>query len=65
MKLRINGEEREVPELSTVQDLVDYLGIHRMIVIQQNEAILRRESFGSAPLREGDVLEIVHMVGGG
>lgn len=65
MRLTINGDEREVPELETVEDLVQHLQIHRMIVVQRNGEILRRGSFAAEKLQEGDTIEIVHMVGGG
>jgi thiamine biosynthesis protein ThiS len=37
-----------------------------MVVIEHNRAILRnREAYASLILMDGDVLEIVHFVGGG
>ncbi len=65
MRLVLNGKEREVSGVETVEELVAQLGIHRMIVVQHNDVILKRDDFGQARLRDGDVLEIVHMVGGG
>ena len=65
MRLRLNGKEREVPDLATVEDLIRHLGIHRMIVVEHNGEILPRDSYATRPLAEGDALEIVHMVGGG
>jgi len=65
MRLRLNGKERDVAGVATVEDLVQSLEIHRMIVVEHNGAILSREAYASTPLAEGDVLEIVHMVGGG
>jgi sulfur carrier protein len=38
----------------------------RMVVVERNREILRdREAFDRLPLEPGDVLEIVHFVGGG
>jgi thiamine biosynthesis protein ThiS len=65
MRLKLNGKEREVGEVATVEELVRSLGIHRMIVVEHNGAILDRDSYSGAALAEGDTLEIVHMVGGG
>ena len=65
MRLKVNGKEREFPALATVEALVAHLGIHRMIVVEHNGVILQREQYAETPLHEGDVLEIVHMVGGG
>ena len=65
MRLKLNGKEREVEGVSTVDQLVESLGIHRMIVVEHNGTILRREQYPVTQLSEGDTLEIVHMVGGG
>jgi thiamine biosynthesis protein ThiS len=65
MRLTLNGKEREVPQLATVEDLIRHLEIHRMIVVEHNGEILARETYSERPLRDGDALEIVHMVGGG
>ena len=65
MRLKLNGKERDLPDLATVEELIRHLGIHRMIVVEHNGEILPRDSYGARPLAEGDALEIVHMVGGG
>ena len=65
MRLRLNGKDRDVEAVSTVEELITHLGIHRMIVVEHNGVILKKEEFPARSLREGDVLEIVHMVGGG
>lgn len=65
MRVTVNGEERDVPNVSTVEELIDALAVHRMIVVEHNGRILRRQEYASTPVQEGDVLEIVHMVGGG
>lgn len=65
MRLKLNGEERDVPEVRTVEELVEALGIHRMIVVEHNGEIIRRDRYAARELREGDTVEIVHMVGGG
>lgn len=65
MRLKLNGKERQVDGVATVDQLVESLGIHRMIVVEHNGTILRKEQFSETPLAEGDTLEIVHMVGGG
>ena len=63
--MTVNGKERDVAAAATVEELISSLGIHRMIVVEHNGTILRREAYPQVVLREGDVLEIVHMVGGG
>ncbi|MCC2671580.1 MAG: thiamine biosynthesis protein ThiS [Armatimonadetes bacterium] len=65
MRLKLNGKERDVEGVSTVEELIATLAIHRMIVVELNGAILRREDYPTTALSDGDALEIVHMVGGG
>ena len=66
LALTINGEGRVVPGPATVRDLLERLGLDpRGIVVELNRRIVRRPEIGQTPLRDGDVLELVHFVGGG
>jgi thiamine biosynthesis protein ThiS len=65
MRLKLNGEEREVEDVATVDALISCLGIHRMIVVEHNGVIIRKERYADTRLADGDTVEIVHMVGGG
>ena len=64
--VRVNGDERAVPAGLSVAGLLAHLGLEpRMVVVEQNGDILRRESYAEAAVRAGDQLELVHFVGGG
>jgi sulfur carrier protein len=66
MRLHINGEDREFPELSTLADLVEKLGAKAdRLAIELNRNIVPRRDWDSTRLENGDSLEIVHFVGGG
>jgi thiamine biosynthesis protein ThiS len=66
MKLQINGEEREFQGISTLAALVETLGMKAdRVAVELNREIVPRDRWGSAPLNDGDRLEIVHFVGGG
>jgi thiamine biosynthesis protein ThiS len=66
LALTINGEGQVVPGPATVQDLLERLGLDaRGIVVELNRRIVRRPDIGRTALRNGDVLELVHFVGGG
>ena len=65
MRLKLNGKEREVTAVATVEELIASLGIHRMIVVEHNGRILSREQYPGTALHDGDTLEILHAVGGG
>ncbi|MEJ2070894.1 MAG: sulfur carrier protein ThiS [Syntrophobacterales bacterium] len=65
LKITINGEPREVAS-GTVLDLLEELRLQpKRMVVEQNGVIIQRETYGEAPLGEGDVLELVRIVGGG
>lgn len=66
MKLTVNGEVREVPEGLTVRGLVEHLGLTEgPVAVEKNREVVPRAEHASVALADGDVLEIVHFVGGG
>ncbi|HSC40755.1 MAG TPA: sulfur carrier protein ThiS [Candidatus Binatia bacterium] len=66
MKLKINGEEREIVDGLTVTALLEELKIRpARVVVERNREIVAREVYGITRLADGDTLEIVHFVGGG
>ena len=66
MKIKINGEEREIADGLSLTGLLDSLQIRpARVVVERNRDIVPRDTFGVTTLSEGDTLEIVHFVGGG
>jgi thiamine biosynthesis protein ThiS len=67
LALTVNGERRSATPGTTLSALLDSLSLDpRMVVVEHNRVILRdREAYRSLALADGDVLEIVHFVGGG
>jgi thiamine biosynthesis protein ThiS len=65
--LMVNGAPRELERDSTIAGLLGSLRIDpRLVVIEHNRTILRdRDAYASLALSDGDVIEIVHFVGGG
>jgi sulfur carrier protein len=65
--LTVNGDRRTVADGATIGDLLRELDLDpRMIVVEHNGEILRRDvSAASHRLRSGDIVELVHFVGGG
>ena len=64
--LTVNGDPRRVPPGSTIADLVCTLGLNpAKVAVERNGAIAPRATLGDVALSTGDVLEIVHFVGGG
>ena len=63
----VNGAPRELARNSTILGLLGSLSIDpRLVVVEHNRSILRdRNSYSTQNLTDGDVVEIVHFVGGG
>ena len=65
LNLTVNGESRRTAA-ATIAALVTELGLKpEKVAVERNGTIVPRSTLGEAPLAEGDVLEIVHFVGGG
>jgi sulfur carrier protein len=65
LKMTINGEDREVAA-ATVFALLAELGLKPgATVVERNHEIVDRAAYRETPLAEGDVLELVRLVGGG
>jgi len=63
--LTVNGEPRRT-SAATIAALVRELGLKpEKVAVERNGTIVARSTLGEAPLTDGDVLEIVHFVGGG
>ncbi len=66
MQLTINGTTREIRSAATVEQLLGELELDsRAVVVELNREIVRRPAIAATPVAEGDVVEIVHFVGGG
>ena len=66
IKLRINGREVELEGPTSLAQYLASLGVdQRAVAVELNERILERSEIGTTSLAEGDVVEIVRMVGGG
>lgn len=66
MRLVLNGAERETPDLANLAELSAWLGLPDFgSAIELNGAVVPRRLHPDTPLRAGDRLEIVRLVGGG
>jgi sulfur carrier protein len=66
MTVTVNGEQLEIKEQSTLLDLLAALELDpRSVVVELNREIVRRPVLGDTPLNDGDLIELVHFVGGG
>ena len=66
LALTVNGEPRRAPAGQTIAALVATLGLDpAKVAVERNGEIVPRPTLGEVVLSDGDVLEIVHFVGGG
>lgn len=66
MELIINGESCTAPECATLSDLAAWLELPSFgSAIELNSAVIRKPLYPETPVKSGDRLEIVRMVGGG
>ena len=66
MNVVVNGESRQVPDGRTVRQLIADEGLAgRAVAVELNKALVPKKAHDATPLREGDVVELVTLVGGG
>lgn len=66
MRLAVNGEQREVEDVATVEELLRAFKLeNKILVVELNLEIVERDAYGATPVKDGDRVEIVHFVGGG
>lgn len=69
MDIQLNGEPRRFPTPPTPPTLADLLAAEglteRRVAVEVNGEIVPRGRHGEWRLNEGDVVEIVHALGGG
>lgn len=66
MQIILNGEPTIVDENTTIAQLIEQLQLTgKRIAVEINEEIVPRSAHTNTPFHEGDMVEIVHAIGGG
>ena len=66
IRVRVNGEERDLPSGTTVGGLLGLLGVDRaQVAVERNRDVVPRRRFDDTLLDADDRIEIVTFVGGG
>lgn len=66
MHILLNGEPREVPDESTLGDLLTTLELeNRRFAVEINEELIPRSEQAGRALRAEDRIEVVQAIGGG
>lgn len=62
----VNGEQRNIPDPCTVEQLLSLLEVgDRRVAVAVNGEVVPRSTHATAALREGDRIEVLEAVGGG
>lgn len=66
MQIVLNGSPHQLSDVATALELLLSLNIPReRVAVVVNENVVRRANLEQTPLSEGDVVEVITMVGGG
>jgi len=66
MKIIINGEEKEFTQDSTLENVLEILGLGtKVMAAAVNMEIVKQDAWKSYILSDGDKLELLDFVGGG
>jgi len=66
MLIRYNGEPLELTEVCTIADLITAQGLTgKRIAVERNGEIVPRSQHADCVCSAGDVIEVVHAIGGG
>ena len=64
--ITVNGENRTLEKPVSVTEYLkvcNYIPVQ--VVVELNEEIIKRENYDTTVLKDGDVVEILHFMGGG
>lgn len=66
MRIRVNGHDEECAEGTTLLAFLEAKGVNpSLVACELNMDIIRRARLGETVLKDGDVLEVLRMIGGG
>ena len=66
IRVRLNGVERSFEDGTTVAAMLERLGRSPQgAAVERNREVVPRARFAATTLQDGDVLEVVQLVGGG
>ena len=66
MKILVNGENKELTEQTTLEELIQQLGVRKETVVAEvNRRIIQLDKRSGIQLTDGDQVELIQFVGGG
>lgn len=62
----LNGEQKKIEDEVTLDRLLDLFSLPRQrVAIELNKEVVRREQWETTKLKDSDLIEVIHFVGGG
>lgn len=66
VQFTLNGKPTTAPARQTIAEYLAARGFRpTMVVVEQNGVIISRDVYATTTINDGDVIEMVHAVGGG
>jgi sulfur carrier protein len=66
LRVKVNGEELRLPEGASLASVLERLEVSTpRVAVERNREIVPKSEYASTRLSDGDVLEVVELVGGG
>lgn len=66
MTITVNGEKRDIQPGATIPALLEAIGLGKAAcAVEVNKTLVPRKKHQETALAEGDVVEVVSLVGGG
>ncbi len=64
--ITLNGEPRELDRETVLDELIDIFAMpKKRVAVELNQDVVRRNDWQNTLVKDGDKLEVVHLVGGG
>ena len=66
IKIRLNGKSKSIAQGYTLNELINNLKIPiQKVAIELNKEIINKKNINKIKLKNEDIIEIVHFIGGG
>ena len=67
MKIKVNGEAKDLSEIMNISTLLKVNKVEQpeMVSVQLNGEFVERESFDSTKVKDGDEVDFLYFMGGG
>jgi len=65
MQIKVNDTAKDIPQNTTIEKLLAELAVKGPLAVELNRKVCPKALHSNTLLKEGDILEIVTIVGGG